>query len=87
MAKQATPSPFPEVISFADTCAALGVSRRKGERLISNHKSDFPRPFKIGGERFFRAETVRAWINAKANAANPDAPASPSEDQPQANAA
>lgn len=82
MTKQQAASPFPEVISFADTCAALGISRKKGERLISSDKSDFPRPFKIGAERFFHAETVRAWIMTKANAANPSADVA--DDQPAA---
>lgn len=59
---------FPELMTFTDTCAHLGFSRNKGERLI--REGDFPRPFKIGAERFYRVDDVRAWITAKAEKAN-----------------
>jgi predicted DNA-binding transcriptional regulator AlpA len=60
---------FPQLLSFTDTCARLGISRAKGERLI-RRSGDFPRPFKIGAERFYRVEDVNAWITAKADEAN-----------------
>jgi predicted DNA-binding transcriptional regulator AlpA len=59
---------FPQLLSFTDTCARLGFSRAKGERLIRG--GDFPRPFKIGAERFYRIEDVAAWIASKADEAN-----------------
>jgi predicted DNA-binding transcriptional regulator AlpA len=60
---------FPKLLSFTDTCARLGISRAKGERLI-RRSGDFPRPFKIGAERFYRVEDVTAWLTAKADEAN-----------------
>ncbi len=62
-------TPFPQLLSFTDTCARLGISRAKGERLI-RRSGDFPRPFKIGAERFYRVEDVSAWITARADEAN-----------------
>jgi len=63
-------SNLPELIKFTDFIAALNVSRTKGDHLVSNPKSDCPRPFKIGNERYFRADDIRAWIASKAEKAN-----------------
>lgn len=63
-------SKLPELIKFTDFIAALNVSRTKGDHLVSDPKSDCPRPFKIGNERYFRADDVRAWIARKAERAN-----------------
>lgn len=65
-----TASKLPELIKFTDFIAALNVSRTKGDQLVSDPKSDCPRPFKIGNERYFRADDVRAWIAQKAERAN-----------------
>lgn len=65
-----TVSKLPELIKFTDFIAALNVSRTKGDHLVSDPKSDCPRPFKIGNERYFRADDIRAWITAKAESAN-----------------
>lgn len=63
-------SKLPELIKFTDFIAALNVSRTKGDHLVSNPKSDCPRPFKIGNERYFRADDIRAWIASMAEKAN-----------------
>ncbi len=65
-----TPSKLPELIKFTEFIATLKVSRTKGDHLVSDPRSDCPRPFKIGNERYFRADDLRAWIAAKAEKAN-----------------
>ena len=85
MAKQANVTALPNLMSFPAMCAALKISRNKAQNLISNPASDFPRPFKMGSERFFRPEDIQAWITAKANAANADRQSS--DDTPQQTAA
>ncbi len=61
-------SALPELMKFTEALTLLKISRSKADRLIRSRDSDFPRPFKIGNERFFRASDLRSWIELKANA-------------------
>lgn len=61
---------LPELITFADACHQLGFSRAKGERLVRDPQAGMPLPFKIGSERYFRADDLRKWITRLAEQAN-----------------
>ena len=63
-------SELPKVVKFKTAIAELGISRSKADRLLKDRRSDFPLPFKIGAERYFRVGDLRDWIDRKAAAAN-----------------
>jgi predicted DNA-binding transcriptional regulator AlpA len=51
----------PELVSFSRVCAKLGCNRATLQRLIETEPG-FPRPFRLGGRRMFRASAIDDYI-------------------------
>lgn len=60
---------LPELMSFKDGCAFLRVSTATADRLLRNPHSSFPRPFRIGGRKFFLLANLVTWLNEQAKSA------------------
>lgn len=54
-----------ELLDWAGFCYALRLSPSTAERLVRDPKSDIPRPFRIGRQRFVLRADVTAYIDAK----------------------
>lgn len=55
-----------QLITFGEGCRALHVSRATAERLAQRSDDDFPRPVKIGGQRFFFRHQISTYLVRKA---------------------
>ena len=60
---------LPKLVSFPDAMRALGIGVTTGDRLLRNSSCDLPRPFWIGGRRYFIANDLTTYIERKAAAA------------------
>ena len=54
------------VLSAADGCKALGISKTKWFELRKTDPT-FPRPFRIGAAVRYRVTDLIDWVNAQAN--------------------
>lgn len=57
-----------KILTFAEGCRLLRVSRSHAERLLRAPGSDFVRPFWIGARRFYRLQDLRSYVERKATA-------------------
>lgn len=65
-AEQTAAITLPAMWKARDVQTLLGWSRSKLDRLLSDQDSGFPKPFWLGGERYWLAESVRDWIMTRA---------------------
>ena len=66
-----TPAPagMPELMSFRDGCAFLRISTATADRWLRHPYSSLPRPFRIGGRKFFLKSCLVAWLEEQARKA------------------
>jgi predicted DNA-binding transcriptional regulator AlpA len=60
---------MPELLSFRDGCAFLRISTATADRWLRHPHSSLPRPFRIGGRKFFLRSHLIAWLEVQARRA------------------
>ena len=52
-------------ISAPELCAKIGIGRMTLHRWLRDAAMDFPKPARLGGQRFWPVAEIEAWINAQ----------------------